>query len=214
MLRETPYALLICALVLICLYIANVTYDYGVPQYVSRKIAHLGGGMGYLLGAFLFSSPWWALILSGSFTILLAASRFIRPTTFRGAGGSGRLHAFAEVFFPASGTLCLLNWVWSGDPFLGILPCLYLGLGDMVTGLTRNWHCKREKKGWCGTCSMLAVCLLASYLLKPYWIGANMALVATLVERFTPLSHGLIDDNWTLTLSSALVGGVLYSINN
>lgn len=209
--REIPYAILIAGIALIGLYLANIFLDYGSPQYISRKVAHAFGGMAFLLCALLFSSYIWPIILAAGFTFLLGGARLVKTSTFRGAGGSSRAHAFAEVFFPSAGALALLNWVWSGNAFLGVLPGLYLGFGDMVTGLTRNWHCKKEKKGWCGTIAMLLVCLLVSYLLRPYWIGAAMAVTATLAERFTPLTRGWIDDNWVLTLSSALVGGILYA---
>lgn len=207
---ELPHVILIAGLVLIGLYLSNLFLDYGAPQYVTRKVAHAFGGVAFLLCAFLFSSYIWPIVLATGFTLLLGGARFMKPDTFRGAGGSARAHAFAEVFFPAAGALALLNWVWSGNPFLAVLPGMYLGFGDMVTGLTRNWHCKKEKKGWCGTIAMLSVCLLVSYLLKPFWIGATMAVTAVLAERFTPLTHGWVDDNWTLTLSSALVGGILF----
>lgn len=210
-LREIPFAILIAGVVLIGLYLSNVFLDYGTPNYISRKGAHFVGGVAFLLCALLFSSYIWPLILAVGFTLLLGGARLLKPNAFRGVGGSSRAHAFAEVFFPAAGALALLNWVWSGNAFLGVLPGIYLGFGDMVTGLTRNWHCKKEKKGWCGTLAMLVICLLVSYLLKPYWIGAVMALTATATERFTPLTRGWIDDNWTLTLGSALIGGLLYA---
>lgn len=211
LIKEIPYVVLIAGLVLVGLYLANIFLDYGCPQYISRKVAHAFGGMAFLLCALFFSSYIWPIVLAVGFTLLLGGARFVKPNAFRGVGGSARAHAFAEVFFPAAGALTLLNWVWLGNPFLGVLPGLYLGFGDMVTGLTRNWHCKKEKKGWCGTMAMLVTCLLVSYLLKPYWIGATMAVTAVLAERFTPLTRGWIDDNWTLTLGSALVGGLLYA---
>lgn len=209
-LLEIPYVVLITVLVLLFLYMANMAYDKGMENYLSRKISHFGGGVAFLLCALLFSKPWWPLILAGGFVFLLGGARFLKPTLFRGTGGSARSHAFAEVFFPLAGGLALLNWVWSGNPFLGVLPGMYLGFGDQCTGLVRSWHCKREKKGWCGTMAMLVICLLVSYLLEPFWVGAVMAVTATLAERFTPLTKGWIDDNWVLTLSSALVGGLLY----
>lgn len=208
--EEIPYALLIAGIALLGLYLSNVALDFGVPQYLSRKVSHAFGGIAFLLCALLFSTYIWPLVLATGFALLLGGARFVKPDTFRGAGGSARAHAFSEVFFPAAGALALLNWVWSGNPFLGVLPGIYLGLGDMVTGLTRSWHCKKEKKGWCGTLAMLIVCLLVSYFLKPYWIGVVMSLTAVSAERFTPLTRGWIDDNYTLTLSSALIGGVLY----
>jgi len=211
MLLGLPLVALIAGLVLVGLYISNVCYDYGTPQYISRKIGHGVGGVGYLLCALMFSSPWYPLIISGGFTLLLGGARLLRPSTFRGVGGSSRRHALAEIWYPLAGTVSLIaGWAWLGSPWLGVLPALYLGFGDAVTGLTRSWHCKKEKKGWCGTFSMLVVCLLVSQFLQPYWIGFIMAVTATLAERLTPMSRGWMDDNWTLVISSALVGSILY----
>lgn len=210
---EIPYVILITGAILTGLYLANYFYDKGVEQYISRKVSHGAGGMGLLLCALFFSSPWWPIILAGGFTLLLGGARLIRPLTFRGTGGSGRQLAFAEVWFPLAATVSLVvGWAWLGNPFLAVVPTLYMAWGDMVTGIVRSRFYGREVKGNLGSMAMIIVCLVIAYFFKPYWIGATGAVVATLVERFTPISRGLIDDNWTIVLASLAVMALIYSL--
>lgn len=210
MISEIPYVIMIMGAVLVGLYLANYFYDKGVEQYVSRKVGHGVGGMGYLLLALLFREPWWPLIISGAFALLLALSRIIKPDAFRGVGGTGRKHALAEIHFPIAGTVSLaVGWAWLGNPWLAVVPCLFMAWGDLVTGLIRSRFYGKEVKGDLGSVGMIVVCLLVGYFFHPYWIAVLGAVVATLAERFTPLSHGWIDDNWTIIASSLLVMGVL-----
>lgn len=210
MIAEIPYVILIIGAVLVGLYLANYFYDKGVEHYISRKVGHGVGGMGYLLCAFLFSSPWWPLIISVAFLLLLGGGRLIRPETFRGVGGTSRHASIAELHFPVAGTISIaVGWVWLGNPWLAIVPALFMSWGDLLTGLVRSRVYGREVKGNWGSVAMIAVCLIVAYFFKPYWIGVAGAVVATLVERFTPLSHGIWDDNWTIVLSSLLVMSLL-----
>ena len=85
-----------------------------------------------------------------------------------------------------------------------------MAYGDAVTGLTRSVIYNREFKGNIGSVAMLVACLLLAWCFyQPLWIGVVGAIVATLVERFTPMSHGWLDDNWTIVLSSLLVMALL-----
>lgn len=212
MIAEIPFVVMITGIVLTSLYLANYFYDKGVEQYISRKVSHAGGGVGLLLCALLFSSPWWPIILAGGFTLLLGGARLIRPQTFRGSGGSGRQHAFAEVWFPLAATISLVvGWAWLGNPFLAVVPTLFMAWGDMITGIVRSRFYGREVKGNLGSVAMIIVCLVVAYFFQPYFISAIGAIVATLAERFTPLSRGIWDDNWTIPIASLLVMVVLYA---
>lgn len=209
---EAPYALLLAGGCLLGLYLANVFYDYGVPQYISRKIGHLGGAVAFLLCPFLFTSFWWPFVLTTAFTALLAYARWFRPTTFRGVGGSGRPQALAEIHFPATGIVIIsILWGILNQPWLAIVPLTFMGAGDAVTGLIRSKVYGREVKGAWGSLGMVVTCLLLAYFIQPYWIGVVGAIVATLAERFTKTTR-VVDDNLTIPLSSALVFGVLQYI--
>ncbi len=211
MLAEIPYAVFIGGTALGGLWVSNIFYDFQLPQYLSRKIGHLGGGTALLLCALLFESWLWPLILAGAFTALLFGARFIKGDLFRGVGGTGRPIAFAEVWFPAASVVSIVvGWAWLGNRWLAILPSLFMAYGDAFTGLTRSVVYHREFKGNMGSVMMGIVCLLLAWVFyQPFWVGAVGAIVATLVERFTPMSHGWLDDNWTIVLSSLLVMRVL-----
>jgi len=209
--HEIPFVILIAGAVLVGLYLANYFYDKGVEQYISRKVGHGVGGMGFLLCVFLFSSPWWPLILSGGFALLLGGARLVKPMAFRGVGGVGRQHALAEVWFPIAGTISIgIGWGLLDNPWLAVVPILFMAWGDMLTGIVRSRIYGREVKGNLGSVAMIIVCLIVAYFFEPYWIGAVGAVVATLVERFTPISHGIWDDNWSIVLSTLFVMGILY----
>lgn len=210
MIAEIPYAILIAGAALLGLYLANVFFDHGIPQYISRKIGHLGGCAGFLLCPLLFSSFWWPLILTSAFTLLLLYARWFRPKTFRGVGGSGRPQALAEIHFPATGIITIaVCWGWLHNPWLAIVPLTFMGGGDAITGLIRSAVYGREVKGNWGSLGMLVTCLLLAYFMQPYWIGAVGAVTATLAEKFTKTGR-LWDDNLTIPLASALVMGALY----
>lgn len=210
MLAETPYAVLIAGAALLGLYLANLFYDYQIPQYISRKLGHLGGGVGFLLCPLLFQSFWWPLILTTGFTILLLYARLFRPHTFRGVGGLGRPQALAEIHFPATG-IVLIGVLWGifNQPWLAIVPLAFMGAGDAITGLIRSKVYGREVKGVIGSIGMLVVCLTLAYFIEPYWIGVAGALTAVVAEKYTKTTT-YIDDNLTIPLSSAAVMGALY----
>ncbi len=212
MIEEIPYVLLIAGAVLVGLYLANYFYDRGVEQYISRKVGHGVGGVGFVFCVFLFSSAWWPIIIASGFTVLLSGARLAKPETFRGVGGTARQHALAEVYFPMAGTLSIaIGWAWLDNPWLAVVPILFMAWGDMVTGLVRSHFYHREVKGNLGSLAMIVVCLVVAYFFEPYWIGAIGAVTATLAERFTPLSRGIWDDNWTIVLSSLVIMTLLYS---
>jgi len=209
-LAEAPYSILIAGAALTGLYLANLFYDYNIPQYISRKLGHLGGCVGFLLCPLLFSSFWWPLILTAGFTVLLGYARIFRPSTFRGVGGSGRPEALAEIHFPATGIITIgVGWGLLGEPWLAIIPLCWMGAGDALTGLVRSKIYHREVKGAWGSLAMLLTCLLFAYFITPYWIGAIGAIIVTMVEKLTPTSH-LIDDNLTIPLIGfvVLLGGL------
>ena len=210
MLAEIPYAILIAGAALLGLYLANVFYDLNVPQYISRKIGHLGGAVAFLLCPFLFSSFWWPLILTTGFTLLLLYARLFKPETFRGVGGSGRLGALAEIHFPATG-IVLIGVLWGifNQPWLAIVPLAFMGAGDAITGLIRSKVYGREVKGNWGSLGMLVTCLILAYFIHPYWIGAAGAITATLAEKYTKTTK-YVDDNLTIPLFSVLVMGLLF----
>lgn len=210
MIRELPYALLLIGGVLLGMFLANILYDYKVPQYLSRKIGHLGGCVAFLLCPLVFSSFWWPLILTTGFTALLLYARWFRPAMFRGVGGSGRPDALAEIHFPAMGVVLIgVMWGVFNQPWLAVVPLAFMGGGDAVTGIVRSQIYHKEVKGAWGSAAMVLTCLGLAYFVTPYWVGAAGAVAATLAERFTKTRHW-VDDNATIPLVSGAVMGALW----
>ncbi|MDO9333790.1 MAG: hypothetical protein Q7T57_04635 [Dehalococcoidales bacterium] len=207
--NEIPYAVLLSGGVLLSLYLSNLFYDYKCPQYITRKVAHIGAGVAFLLCPFLFHSFWWPLGLTAAFMLLLVAARFYKPDTFRGAGGSGRPNALAEINFPLAAVVSIaVGWGWLGEPWLGTVPITFVGFGDGITGLIRSKVYGKEVKGNYGSIGMLATCLLLAYFIHPYWVGAVGAGAAVLAEKYTPTT-AITDDNLSIPILSVLVMAVV-----
>ncbi len=203
--KEAPFSVLLAGGVLVGMHVANMMWDAGIAHHVSRKISHMAGGVAFLLFPFLFSSFWWPLILACAFTLLLLITHLYCPSTFRGTGGSGRLQAFAEINYPLVAVpIIAISWGIVNQPWLGIVPLLYLAFGDACTGLVRNRVYKREIKGNWGSGAMMLVCCLLAYFMHPYVVGLAGAVVATLAEKFTP-TRQYLDDNLTIPVLSFAV---------
>jgi len=215
MVKEFPFAVLITGAIMVGLYISNILYDHKVPHYISRKIGHAAGGLGFLACAFLFSSGWWPLILASGFVLLLWGARLVRPHTFRGVGGTGRpTNAMAEVWFPLSALpLIAIGWIWLDRPIETIVCLLFMAWGDCVTGLVRSQFYHQAVKGAWGTLAMFITCVIIAWaFIHPFWIGLVAAAAATVTE-FVSGDVGFIkklDDNLAIPLVSfAILFGLL-----
>ena len=206
MIDELPIVVLVSCEVLVGLWLSNIVYDKGVPHYISRKIGHAAGGVGFLI-LLSITWPWWPIILASTFTLLLSAARLFRPATFRGVGGTGRSEkVMAEVWFPLVAIpVFAIGWLWLKQPAVAVTCLLFMAWGDGVTGLVRSQIYKRPVKGLWGSLAMLIVCLVIAWVfIKPFWIGAVASVVAVATEWFFG-DCGVVkwaDDNWAIPLTS------------
>ena len=213
MIAEIPYVLLVGGIIFIGLYASNLLYDRKVPHYISRKIGHFTAGIAFITAVLLFSSGWWPLVLAIVFTGLLWTARFVRPSIFRGVGGSGRpTKIMAEVWFSISTVLIItFGWILLDEPLVTLTCLLFMAWGDMVTGLIRSQIYHKPVKGLWGSVGMLTICsIIGCVLIDPIWIGVVGAFVATIVEAITgdtSLIPSLrwLDDNLSVPLFSALI---------
>jgi dolichol kinase len=206
MISELPLVILIAAVVAIGLFVANITFDLGVPHSVSRKIGHGAGGVAFLVSSFL-SSVWWPLIVSAMFGAFLLFARLLKPEMVRGVGGTGRdTRVLAEVWFawvavPVYG----IAWLWLDKPGVAVACLLFMAWGDGVTGLVRWQVYRKPVKGLWGSVAMICACLVISWaFISPLWIGAVASLAATVTE-WAFGDNGKIkwaDDNWAVPLVS------------
>lgn len=189
---------------------ANALLDSGIAQYLTRKLGHVAAGLVFLVMPVVFHGPGIPLALCAVFTLIMVAGKRWAPAMIRGVGGTGRAPALAEVWYPFScGVAVFVGWGLLHNPWLGVLPTLFLGFGDAITGVARSVVYKCEVKGVAGSFAMLALCSVLSLLVEPHWIGLAGAVTATFFERVTTATAHW-DDNAALTLSSTVVMGLLY----
>jgi phytol kinase len=216
---EFPLVLLIAGAVVMGLWVSNIVYDQGVPNYISRKIGHGAGGLAFL-ASYVLSSSIWPIIISGGFTALLLIAHLMKPETIRGVGGSGRNDKIlAEVYFPlAAVPVYAVAWLWLKQPAAAVASLLFMAWGDGVTGIVRSQVYKGPVKGLWGSVAMLGLCLSVSWVfIHPFWIGAIATVLATLTE-WAFGEHGIFkwaDDNWAIPVVSlaAILGLMALSGN-
>ncbi|MBA7675892.1 hypothetical protein ES703_84131 [subsurface metagenome] len=217
MAADIAYVVLIAGVVLAGLWISNILYDLKVPHYISRKVSHIAGGVGFLLFVLLFEEPWWPIVVSCLFVLLMSGAKLISPSIFRGTGGGGRL---SELWYPVSGVLVFtVGWAWLNQPVLCLMCFLAMAWGDSATSFVRYKVYGRPVKGLWGSAAMFATCLILAWaFVEPFWVGAVTALAATIAE-WACGDVGVIkcvDDNIAIPVVSlatlfgilALIGGL------
>ena len=186
--------------------------DETVAVYYNRKIAHIAtGGVIALLVPILFDSWIYPHATSSALTLITMLIRI---------KGQNLNHMqtkenWNEITFTAMwGFSIAILWILFNDPFLAIIPALFIAFGDAVTGLVRNALYKKRTKKPIGNVFMLIVCVVIGYYFAsiavkpiPLW-GVFAAVAASIVEKF---EVGPIDDNIliTITAMSILIVGSL-----
>lgn len=208
------WALLLSLYVLGILFVTRLPYQWMVERgmepiravYYNRKIIHMAaGGVGALVVPLIFTSPLLPSIAGLLLTIL----------TWEAHQTSLRFYWFQteenrnDVTFTLMWALSIaVLWWLLGDPWLAILPALYMAFGDGVTGIVRNALIGGRSKNPVGNVFMLLLCAPLGFVVGlhaqpaiPFW-GILSAMAATFVERF---EFGPIDDNVLITLVASLV---------
>jgi len=177
-----------------------------VAVYYNRKIVHMvAGGVVALFVPILFDSWIYPLGIGLVLTLFTALPH-----------ATGKRMDFVQTkenwndvkFTLMWGVSIAVLWVLLNDPFLAIIPTLFMSFGDAVTGFVRNFLYKKRTKSPVGNIFMLIVCILIGYFFAslavppiPLW-GILAALAASAVERF---EFGPIDDNILITVTAMLI---------
>lgn len=211
---QLPWALGLGVYVLVVLFLTRIPYGWMVARgmepiravYYNRKIVHmLAGGVGSLMVPLVFSDLIYPLIsgLVMSLLLYLAHASGMRLYWFQTADNRNDLK-FALMWWSS---IALLWWLL-GNPWLAVLPSLYMAFGDGVTGIARNLFVRRRSKSPIGSLFMLLVCAPLGWFIGglaappiPEW-GLLSGVLATLVERY---EFGPIDDNVLITVTATLV---------
>ena len=145
--------------VMAVLYATKIPYTMMVERgmehiravYYNRKIVHmLAGGVGSLSVPFLFTDVWYPMVSGILLTALLFASHRAGIV----------MHWFQteqnqnDVKFGLMWWMSIsLIWWLVGDPWLAIVPSLFMAFGDGVTGVVRNAVVRKRSKAPSATCS-------------------------------------------------------------
>ena len=176
----------------------NKGTDREVMAYYNRKIIHiLAGGVVSILTPFIFRNPFIVL----AFSLILAVFSLIpyrvgRPSYWYQVPGN----IFDVHFCLMWGLVMFLSKFLLDDWWLGVVPALFMSVGDAVTGIVRNAFFGRRTKSWWGNLAMLLTCLPIGALLGLK--GVVSAFAVSLIERY---EYKWIDDNITVPLLSFFI---------
>ena len=184
----------------------NRGFDESVAVYYNRKIVHMAtGGVIALLVPFLFDSWIYPFVTGLASTLITVVPRF--------KGKSMNFMQTKENWNDSKFTLMwslsiAVLWILFNDPFLAVIPALFMAFGDGVTGVVRNALYKKRSKKPIGNVFMLIICLVIGYYFAgiavnpiPLW-GVFAAISASIVERF---EIGPIDDNILITVTAMII---------
>ncbi|MEM3641074.1 MAG: dolichol kinase [Candidatus Bathyarchaeia archaeon] len=177
-------------------YMTGLGVQYYVVVYYNRKIIHiLTGGVVAFLVPFMFKTP----VFPFTMAMLLAIFLYIPHKR-------GKLmywfqteeNAYEVSFCVMWGAIITFGWIISGGNFwFGILPVIFMSIGDAITGIVRNILYKRRTKSWWGNLAMASFSIPMGTVLGV--AGMMAGTVASLIEHF---ESNPIDDNITVPLSS------------
>lgn len=187
-------------------YLRKQGSEHMVAVYYNRKVAHmLAGGVPIIASPMVFDNPTWVLIGGVLGSIALAATHILdRRLWWMQTEQNMNDATFALML----GLSVFVIWEYSDEPWLAILPSLFMAFGDGVTGIIRNKMFKKRTKSAWGNVGMAALCIPLGYIIGamaepqiPLW-GLIAGIVASFVERY---EFGPIDDNVLIVVFSSIV---------
>jgi phytol kinase len=181
-------------------------FDEMVAVYYNRKLVHMAaGGVVAIAVPFIFDSWIYPLIIGLVLTLFTALPRLQgKSMDFMQTKENWNDTKFTLMW----GVSIAVMWLLFNDPFLAVIPALFMSFGDAVTGVVRNALYKRRTKSPVGNVFMLIVCIVIAYVFtsmathKILLWGVLAAVVASIIERF---EIGPIDDNVLITVASMIV---------
>jgi dolichol kinase len=176
----------------------------GVAVYYNRKIIHIlaGGLIGYLVPSY-FQTPFYPLILSMVLGVFTLIPHLIKKPMYWFQTND---NAYEVHFCLSWGLILTAGWLFTGGNFwFGVIPIMFMALGDAVTGLVRNAIFKRRTKSWWGNLAMAVVNVTIG--LKLALPGVIAGLFSSVIEHF---ELGPIDDNITVPISAFLILMLFY----
>ncbi|MEM3507267.1 MAG: dolichol kinase [Candidatus Bathyarchaeia archaeon] len=213
MLEEILYALGIFTwIMIVVLVISKAVYEVGkkrykneyVGIYFARKVIHiLAGGLAAILVAMgLFKTPIIPLIMAIIIAFICYLPHHKNKLMY---WFQNRNNTYEVNFCFAWGSLITLGWLFANGEhwWFGVVPILFMAVGDGITGIVRNIIFKKRTKHWIGNLAMFAFCAPIGYFLGSFHeAGVLAALVGSSIEHIEKIGKYNLDDNITVPLAS------------
>lgn len=199
--------LLLSWVIFVVVFLTKKTYDFMVKRglehivavYYNRKIIHiLAGGLCALIIPAAFESFILPLIMSMLLSVfLLICHRGKRLMYWFQTEDNSYEVSFCIMW----GLIISLGWILSGGDFrVGVLPVIFMSIGDAITGIVRNLIYKKRTKSWWGNLAMALFSVIAGTAMG--FAGMLAGAAASVVEHF---EFKLIDDNVLIPLTSFII---------
>lgn len=180
----------------------------------ARKFIHIGVSNWWILAMIFFDNVWLASIAPVTFIGLNYISYKMNLIKAMERSGNGNL---GTVYFPISLLILVLFTFAINQPFIGALGILILGYGDGLAAVVGKKYGKvqlRNGKSLEGTFTMfvssfvVALVLFTIYTPSVFYLAIPVAIIATVIELYTP--KGL--DNLSVPLGTSLFSYLLLII--
>ena len=183
-------------------FMINRGVDKDSAIYYDRKMVHIfaGGVTAYFIT--FYHSYWYPLLAGILLTIITCISHK------RGS----KLYWFQTNNDLNDVNFCLMwgisitfLWIITSNPWVAIIPAVFMSFGDGITGVIRNIFYKKRCKHPIGNVFMALICIPIGYALGAQGSipigGAIAGLIASIAERY---EYGSFDDNVFITVSTTL----------
>jgi dolichol kinase len=157
----------------------------------------MAGGVGSLSVPFLFTDMWYPMVAGILLTALLFASHRAGIVMYWFQTEQNQNDVKFGLMWWTSITFI---WWIVGDPWLAIIPSLFMAFGDGITGVVRNAVVRERSKSPIGNVFMFIVSAPLGWFAAAS--GLIAATVATIVERY---EFGPIDDNILITVCATAI---------
>lgn len=199
--------LLLSWVIFVVVFLTRKTYDFMIRRkvvhhvavYYNRKMIHiLAGGLCALIIPAAFKSFILPLIMSMLLSIfLLICHRGKRLMYWFQTEDNSYEVSFCIMW----GLIISLGWILSeGDFRIGVLPVVFMSIGDAITGIVRNIIYERRTKSWWGNLAMALFSVIAGTSMG--FAGILAGAAASIVEHF---EFKFIDDNVLIPLTSFII---------
>ena len=173
-------------------------FEHYVAVYYNRKVIHmLAGGVCAIAVPFVFSTPLFPFAIAAFLAIFTYTPHKIGKLMY---WFQTEDNMYEVTFAIMWGVIITLGWLLSGDFLVGVLPVLFMSVGDAITGIVRNYLYKKRTKSWWGNLAMAVFSVSVGTVLGI--AGVIAGGVASIVEHF---EFYPIDDNITVPLVSFLI---------